>query len=350
MDENKDYSPLLPDRHPSGDLFVCDILDAAPKGDMASMEHPIFSLSTKPDCRVREYTHGEKWIKITPSVDGLATIHDRDIIVFCISQLMASLNEGKKISRSLRFKAYDFLAATNRPSGGTGYQSLLKALERLAGTRILTNIITGGEDITRGFGIIESFEIVRESREGRMQEIELTLSEWVFNAIRGKEVLTLHKDYFRLRKPLERRIYEIARKHCGSQNSWQISLPLLQKKCGSASSSKEFKRLIKGIVEENAAHQHLPDYSIYLEGDMVLFQNRKTMPPIRRDDRNYSLTGTLKAETYDAARELVAGRDLYQLEDEWREWMAKQPEAPRDPDSAFLGFCRNRGPLSSSYL
>lgn len=31
------------------DFFQCDILDAAPKDDMSSMEHPIFSLSTKPD-------------------------------------------------------------------------------------------------------------------------------------------------------------------------------------------------------------------------------------------------------------------------------------------------------------
>lgn len=39
-------SPLLPDRNPKGDLFVCDIFDAAPKTDIGSMEHPIFSLST----------------------------------------------------------------------------------------------------------------------------------------------------------------------------------------------------------------------------------------------------------------------------------------------------------------
>ena len=29
-----DHYPLLPDRHPQGDFFVCDILDAAPKGDV----------------------------------------------------------------------------------------------------------------------------------------------------------------------------------------------------------------------------------------------------------------------------------------------------------------------------
>ena len=35
----KDRSPLLPDRHPTSDFFVCDIFDAAAarRGDMASM-------------------------------------------------------------------------------------------------------------------------------------------------------------------------------------------------------------------------------------------------------------------------------------------------------------------------
>jgi hypothetical protein len=42
-------SPLLPDRHPIQDFFICDVTDAIPKDDMGSMEHPIFSLSTKPD-------------------------------------------------------------------------------------------------------------------------------------------------------------------------------------------------------------------------------------------------------------------------------------------------------------
>jgi len=64
---NKRRNHLLPDRHPQQDLFVCDIVDAAPKGDMGSMEHPIFSLSTKPDIKPREYHHGDNFIKINPS-------------------------------------------------------------------------------------------------------------------------------------------------------------------------------------------------------------------------------------------------------------------------------------------
>ena len=84
---------LLPDRH-QADFFVCDIFDVIPKDDLATMEHPIFSLSTKPDRRILNYTHNGTDITVVPSMRGLATIHDKDILIFCISQLMAALNAG----------------------------------------------------------------------------------------------------------------------------------------------------------------------------------------------------------------------------------------------------------------
>ena len=128
-------SPLLPDRQEQGDFFVCDIFDAAPKGDMASMAHPIFSLSTKPDHRIRRYEDetGQNYLEVKPSADGLATIHDRDVLIYCISQIMAALNEGQKISQTIRLKAYDMLKATNRMTDGRGYEGLRAALVRLQG-------------------------------------------------------------------------------------------------------------------------------------------------------------------------------------------------------------------------
>jgi hypothetical protein len=332
----KDRSPLLPDRHPTPDFFVCDIFDAAPKGDMASMEHPIFSLSTKPDHRIRRYENGGNYVEIKPSADGLATVHDRDVLIYCISQLMASLNSDKPVSQILRFRAFDLLKATNRMTSGQGYEGLKAAFERLAGTRISTNIVTGEKEIFDNFGLIERFTIVRETREGRMQEIEVKLSDWVFNAIRCNEVLTLSRDYFRLRKPLERRIYEIARKHCGKQQEWRISLEKLQLKCGSASTLKEFRRLVGTIVEEDQTHSHIPDYSIILEDDMVVFRNRDIatqkffQAPIKFD-------GRISGDGYEIARMASPGWDIYALEREWREWIT---ELPRDPDAAFIGFCR----------
>src|SRR5271168_568015 len=273
-------SPLLPDRHPIQDFFICDVTDAIPKDDMGSMEHPIFSLATKPDLGVREYEHKGVKVTIAPSVLGLATIHDKDILIYCISQLVAKLNSGAQLHKTLHLKAYDLLVSTNRNTDGRGYEQLKSALDRLSGTRIRTNIKTGEQEVTEGFGLIDSWRIVRQTANGKMTELRINLSDWVFNAVIGREVLTLHRDYFRLRKPLERRIYELARKHCGQQDEWAISLELLKKKCGSASEDYEFRRLITVICDEDASHSHIPDYAMSFDGHNVKFTNRKSVKAI----------------------------------------------------------------------
>ena len=335
-------APLLPDRYPTPDFFVCDLFDAAPKGDMASMEHPIFSLSTKPDRRIRRYEHHDHFVQITPSVIGLATMHDRDILIYCISQLMAGLNDGLPLSKTVRFKAHDLLKSTNRMTNGQGYDGLRAALERLRGTMISTNLITGGEEQLDIFGLIDRARIVRQTRDGRMQDVEVTLSDWVFNAIRAREVLTLHRGYFRLRKPLERRIYELARKHCGAKEEWRISLELLQKKCGSSSTSREFRRLVQTIVAQDAQYGHMPDYALSLEGDQIIFRNRRSLRPEALPEALFEATPLhLAPDTHDAARAVAPGWDVHMLEAEWRAWMrGRAGPLPRHPDRAFVGFSK----------
>lgn len=335
--------PLLPDRHPNPDFFVCDVLDAVPKDDMASMEHPIFSLSTKPDTSILRYEHNGNKVEIAPSVRGLASIHDKDILIYCISQLIAKMNNGEQPSRVIRLKAYDLMASTNRETSGDGYRRLKEAFERLAGTRITTDILTNGERVVSGFGLIDSWEIkIKDPKLGRMVELEIVLSKWIYNAAVGREVLTLHRDYFRLRKPLERRMYELARKHCGKQREWVISLDLLKKKCGSTSTDKEFRRLVGSICEEDLAHSHIPDYSISLDGNNVLFVNRQSM----KNSEPVKLIETfpvLDAETYHDARTVAPGYDVYELEQQWREfWVDTGRPILRDPDAAFVAFCRRR--------
>lgn len=333
----KDREPLLPDRRPGPDFFVCDIFDAAPKGDMASMEHPIFSLSTKPDLKIRRYENGRNWLEITPSVKGLATVHDRDVLIFVISQIMAALNDNRSVSKTVRFQALDLLIATNRDTGGHAYKALRATFDRLNGTVISTNIATGDTEQWENFGLIESTKILRKTRDGRMLEVEITLSDWVFNAIRANEVLTLHPDYFRLRKPLERRLYELARKHCGVKTEWKIGLELLQKKCGSNSTLFEFRRLIKTIADDDAAHKHMPDYSVSLDDDFVLFESRGTVPMKRSQA---GAVGTLDSRAHDAARAAAPGWDVYHLEREWREWCGKTKAEPKRPGAHFVKFCK----------
>ena len=335
MTETK-RSPLLPDRHPDRGLFVCDIIDAAPKGDMSSMEHPIFSLSTKPDMKPRRYERGDNWIEISPSRWGMATIHDRDVLIYCISQCVAALNEGRAAQRRLRFKARDLLMATNRQSSGRGYELLRDALRRLQGTQIETNLRQGGREYFKVFGLIEAAEIVRETRDGRMLDVEVTLSDWVFDAIENDHVLTLSRQYFFLRKPLERRLYELARKHCGAQPKWTIGLELLRGKCGSGSSAKEFRRLVGKIIADDEAHSHMPDYAFALEDDLLIVRPKRPALPS---------ASPLASDTFEAARALAPGWDVRALEAEWRDWVAAKSIAVKDADRHFLSFCKRRGPL-----
>ena len=341
MTETPARSPLLPARHPVQDFFICDVTDAIPKDDMGSMEHPIFSLSTKPDVHIREYEHKGTKVTIIPSALGLATIHDKDILIYCISQLVAKMNTGVPLQKTLQLKAYDLLVSTNRNTDGRGYEQLVGALDRLSGTRIKTNIKTGDKEELDGFGLIESWKIIRQTSSGRMTELRITLSDWVFNAVTAREILTLSRDYFRLRKPIERRIYELARKHCGQQDEWLISLELLKKKCGSASEDYEFRRLITVICDEDASHSHIPDYAMSFDGHNVKFSNRKSVKALPSFDQ--TIFPLLEAETYHDAKTVAPGYDIHWLEAEWRTfWVDSGKPELKNPDAAFIGFCKSR--------
>lgn len=267
---------LLPVRHKNRDFFLADMFDYALKDDGASMEVPIFTLATKTDLSTWKWASKDKnkSIEIYPSVKGRATQFDKDVLIYVVSQITEALNRGRDDAknRTVRFTVYDYLVTTNRGVGGDDYKRLQEAFERLAGTRITTDIRTGGERVKEGFGIIESWRILEKSREDeRMIAVEVTLSRWLFNAVQAFEVLTIHSDYFRLRKPLERRLYELARKHCGHQTQWSIGLDLLREKSGSKSTLYEFRRMVKTITETST----LPEYRVTLSNDdKVTFYTR----------------------------------------------------------------------------
>jgi hypothetical protein len=331
--------PLLPIRHPEQDMFICDFGDVIPKSDIASIEHPLFTLSTKPDREIRHYEHNGNTVEIAPSALGLATIHDKDILIYCISHLMKGINEGESPSRKVRFKAHDLLVTTNRQTGGEAYKRFNSALKRLSGTRIETNITTNGQEIIEGFGIIDSYKIVVDDpKTKRMIELELTLSEWLYNSVIGQEILSINRDYFRLRKPIERRIYEIARKYCGNQKKWHIKLKNLHKKVGSSSPLKTFKLQLKHIIKNN----HLPDYQIAFDGDRVAFYSKNYKDEIDiSQDKSKTF---IQPETIEKAKRILQQKyDVYAVEYEWRSWWISsgKPEL-KSPDGAFINFCKSR--------
>lgn len=264
---------LTTDKYRQQDFFVADIFDASPKDERNSMEHPLFALRVG-DMKERHYEHKGYRVDVLPGYHGLATIHDKDIWIYCISQLVEAMNrEREDIKRTVRFTAYDFLVSTNRDTSGRAYERMADALNRLQSTTIHTNIETNEYREKAGFSLVDSWKVIERSRDDeRMVAVEVTLPDWLFRSVQSMQVLTLSRDYFRLRKALDRRVYELARKYCGNQSKWRVSMEVLHKKTGSTSSVKEFRRAMKSLVQSN----ELPDYRVLFDEntDMVTFYSR----------------------------------------------------------------------------
>jgi plasmid replication initiation protein len=167
------------------------------------------------------------------------------------------MRQGREPQQVIRLTAYDFLVSTNRDTSKHGYDLLRGALERLAGVRITTNIVTGDVRVREGFGLLDWWRIIEKSpTNSRIVSIEVKLSDWFYRAVTTLEILTIDRDYFRLDGGIERRVYELSRKHCGHQERWVIGVDLLYKKSGALTPLRNFRGAIKKLAESN----HLPEY------------------------------------------------------------------------------------------
>ena len=244
----------------------------SPKIDFASLEHPIFALrGGDKNIRIYERKTKKSMVRITvkPGADGCATVHDKDLWIYCMQRLAAAKNIGASISRTVRFSAYDFLTSTGRGTSGRAYLEMSQMLGRLAGTRIETNIETAGRKECGFFGLLDSARIVRSEDK---TAVEVTLPEWLFRALSASEILTIDPGYFSMRSPIDRRVYELGRKHCGAQKKFLMTLRVLHEKSGSRASLKEFRRAFKDLVE----HREIPGYLIKFEPqkDMATWRPR----------------------------------------------------------------------------
>lgn len=305
---------------------------------MASMSYPMFSLSKKKDMRNLEYQNGDVSITIKPNTDGLPTIFDKDVLLYCGSQLMAEINAGRIPPQTLRISSRDLLVATNRHTNDVGYKLLKKALDRLSGVKVKTNIKTNKRETTKVFGLIDSYEVVESSRvKDRMIRLEITLSDWFYQSIIGKEVLTISRDYFRLRKPLERRLYEIARKHCGRSPDWSIGLEKLKDRVGSTSSLPKFRF----FINQQSRFDHLPDYQVELsDNDIVTFKRRSAAPLLDLDDLQ-----SLKPETIAKGARIVqqagTGWDYQEIRSQFTQQLISGFR-PEKVDGAFIEFVKKK--------
>ncbi len=249
------------------DFFIPLVQDVPLKDQRETMERPFFSLQKRKRLKPIEYQSGDG--EVTVKVEaipayGMATIWDADILIWAASALNRMREQGENdLPRTLRTTAYDLLRAIKRTTGGKDYQELQHALQRLESTSIRTSIRApraGRRRTEAQFGWLNGWKLEIDEATGQPRGLSLTLSEWVYDGIVSeKSLLTMHPDYFLLTGGLERALYRIARKHAGSQtDGWTCRLEVLREKTGSDSSSKEFTRMLKKIVERN----QLPEYAL----------------------------------------------------------------------------------------
>ncbi len=251
------------------DLFLGDLMAPATKNDRASMEHPFFSIQKGGDKTIRIYEdpRSNARIEIHPSTAGSATIWDKDILIYLGTLLRKAVDGGQEVTPTFTFTAQDLLRSIGRSAGGKDYKEFEKALDRLVGTRVKTNIATGEKVEKENFAMLASYKLLG-TKTGRLDRVRITMSDWFYRAITEKEILSIPPGYFLLSGGLERRLYELVRKHCGKQPSFSIGLDRLFLKSGSTSPERRFRFELRKLVRSHTPFKLL-DYWLALSEDQL---------------------------------------------------------------------------------
>ncbi|PRP68546.1 hypothetical protein BUE93_21900 [Chromobacterium amazonense] len=258
-----------------------DVLDCGPlrqwKSDGFSLELPLFALSSRDSCERWQWQNrdGSRILQVWSESRGgrRAHLHDRELLLYFCSQLcgffFGKSHVGRSLPSSLRFSVSAFLRETGKDSGGKSYQAVLDSLQRLSQTRFQYQ--QQGKPIA-------SYLLLQGWGKEEGGKIMVEMAPWLLDAIRTRQVLSVDPVYLRLRKPLARRMYELARKHCGHQAEWRIGLDSLHLKCGSSSSRREFRRMLKTLLSAEV----FPGYQLALDErrDQLHCRNLKVSPAV----------------------------------------------------------------------
>lgn len=238
--------------------FMAVAADVAVKDQMDLMSRCWFSLTAH---RTEAIEHAfedrrskrRETVRITGTHEhGIATIHDQDLLIFVISQLVEANRAGLQASRRVRFTPYQFFAWMNRTPTGSAYQRLRDALQRLRTTTIETTIRSAStrRERIKQFSWISEFGTVEE--DGNLSGVEVVLAEWLFESVQGLNVLTLDKRYFEIAGPVERWLYLYARKATGgASGQWMESFQSLYAKSASQQDFKHYANALRKLAVKN---------------------------------------------------------------------------------------------------
>ncbi len=267
-------------------LFISDPKKWNPKSELHTMEIPFLAISKKIDIEPRHYksSDGKSAVSLMPTAYGIPTIWDKDLLLYVETLIRDAMSRGVmgEENRAIQIDSWNFLDATVRGDGMQQYKGLRSTLRRLASCYIETNIETDGKITTEAFNLIQRHKIIAETRTGKIASIEIKLCDWLYRAIwnMSKEMLSINRDYFKLKGGIERRLYELARKHCGNQPYWKVGIPVLWDKSGSKSTLRDFRHK---VFEGQGDLGTIPDYRVSLlpKTDQVIFYSKHHRKPIQ---------------------------------------------------------------------
>ena len=236
-------------------------------------EFPLFSL--KLDKKISEYKFTNKngtTITINSTKFGRATMQDADLWLYCITKMMQLIYEEKTLTRRIVFTGYDYLKKTGRNTAGPNYQQIIDSLQRLSSTRLETNKTIETWKVGAGLGLIDSYGYIKDEKTGKTIRIEVVLPEWLYTEVLSKKIVTINPKYLEL-KPLEKRLYQLAKIHCRNSQNTEFSLNYFAEKVGSFEVLRNFRIKIKKIQKT----QPLPEFLIHYDQkeDKVRFTLRK---------------------------------------------------------------------------
>lgn len=244
--------------------------------DLLTSEHPFFSLC-KRSASSFEYTYqyGGYRTHVTWGGDGRATIWDKDILIYCASAIVKELNAGREPSRLIETTKRALLKGIRRGTSGADYRELDCALNRLHKTFVETNIRAGGFLAKKSFNLLASVSTTTSLIGDRERErVVLELCEWLYRGVVSERVLKLPDAYFELKGGLERRLFELARKHCGNQRFWQIGLDKLYAKSGSTAKKRKFHAAVRALLLRSEGASILNYHFSICSGCLVVTQKR----------------------------------------------------------------------------
>lgn len=227
-------------------------------GERSVMAFPFFALTKVAHMKVLKYRGDQVSIDVRPSANGIATIYDKEVVLYIPSLMITRLEAGDATSQDFVFTAHDFFRVTGASPSARAYDRLRDALERLQGTQIRTNIEAGGEGEEGWFSWLSEAQtkyVRGKSGEKRLRAVRVRLCDWLHRAIlKDRRILTYHQDYFRL-GPIERRLYELARCYDWG-GPYELEIEQLRHQVGSNDTPRGFKQSLQAI----AAADNLPEF------------------------------------------------------------------------------------------